>query len=85
MVCIRARTRGRDLVALFGQGRVHLHLADHFAHRRLGGLHHRFLRVLALEQPGARVAQAVLHGELDLDDVLVLGQHGRLASGRWRG
>jgi hypothetical protein len=25
-----------------------------------------------LEQPGARIAQAVLHGELDLDDVLVL-------------
>src|SRR6185295_5191637 len=39
--------------------------------------HHRLLRVLALEQPGARVVQAVLHGELDLDDVLVLGQHRR--------
>jgi hypothetical protein len=25
------------------------------------------------------IAQAVLHGKLDLDDVLVFGQHGRLA------
>ena len=69
----------RDLVALLGQRRVHPHLAHHLAHRGLGGLHHGVGGVLALEQVGARVVQAVLHGELDLDDVLVLGQHGRFA------
>jgi hypothetical protein len=52
--------------------RVHLHLADDFAHGGLGHLHHGLVGVLAFEQPGARIAQAVLHGELDLDDVLVL-------------
>ena len=57
-----------------------LHLADHFAHRRSRRACTTVLgRGLALEQEGARVAQAVLHGELDLDDVLVLGQHRRFA------
>jgi hypothetical protein len=45
----------------------------------LGHLHDGFGRRLALVEPGARIAQAVLHGELDLDDVLVFGQHGRFA------
>src|SRR5256885_6570566 len=48
---------------------LHLHLADDFAHGSLCGLDHGLGRVLALEEPGARVAQAVLDGELDLDDV----------------
>ena len=73
-----AHTR-RDLVTFLGQGRIHLHLAHHLAHCGFGSLHHRFGRVLALKKVGTRIAQAVLHGKLDLDDVLVFGQHGRLA------
>lgn len=68
-----------DLVALLGQRGIHLHLADHLAHGALGHLHDGFGRRLALVEPGLRIAQAVLHGELDFDDVLVFGQHGRFA------
>ena len=70
---------GRNLIALFGQRRVHPHLADHFANRRFGRLHDSIGRVLAFKQKGARVAQAVLDGELDLNDVLVFGEHRRFA------
>jgi hypothetical protein len=79
MDCIRLRTRGAIWSAFFGQGRVHAHLAHHLAHRGLGGLDHGVSGILALEQEGARVAQTVLHGELDLDDVLVFGQHRRIS------
>ena len=54
-------------------------LADDLAHRRLGGQRHRLVRVAVLEQEGARVLQPVLHGEADVDDVLVLRQHRRIA------
>jgi hypothetical protein len=77
MVCIRSRTRG----AIWSRSSASA-VSDDFAHRRLGGLDHGLGRVLAFEQPGARIVEAVLHGELDLDDVLVLCQHGRLAQAR---
>jgi hypothetical protein len=70
---------GGDRVALLVQHRVHVALADDLAHGRLGGHHDRVLRVLVLEQEGARVLQAVLHREADVDDVLVLRQHRRVA------
>ncbi len=70
---------GGDLVALLGQRGIHAHLADDLAHGRLGHLDHGFTGVAAFEQPGPGIVQAVLDGELDLDDVLVLGEHGGLA------
>ena len=68
-----------DLIALLGERQIHLHFADDFAHRGLGSLNHRRRRILTLEQIGARVAQTVLDGKLDLDNVLVFGQHRRIA------
>ena len=59
-----------------------LHLADHLAHRSLGGLHHGLGRLVALEQEGARVLQPVLHREVDLDDVLVLRSASPSPAGR---
>ena len=74
----RAHTGG-NLVALFGERGVHFHFANHFANRRFSRLHHGFAGVFAFEQVGACIAQAVLHGKLDIDDVFIGGQHGRLA------
>ena len=68
---------GGDLVALFRQGSVHLHVAQHFAHGAFAGLAKGVVGELAFKQVGARVAQAVLHGELDFDDVFVGREHGR--------
>ena len=73
------RTRGADLVTLFSKRHVHFHFANHFTHRRFSRLNHGGRGILALEQVGARIVQAVLHGKLDLDNVLVFGQHGRIA------
>ena len=69
----------RNLVPILRQSRVHAQLANHLAYRSLGCLHHCIRRILALEQKGAGITQAVLDGELDLDDVFVFGQHRRLA------
>ena len=73
-----ANTRG-DLLAVFRQGRIHAHLANHFAHCCFGRLHHRVRRVFAFEQIGACISEAVLHSELDFDNVFIFGQHGRFA------
>ena len=70
---------GADLVTFFGQCRVHAHFADDFTHSRFSGLHHGAGRVFALKQVSACIAQAVLHCELDFHNVLVFGQHRRLA------
>ena len=74
--CAHARA---DLIALFGQCQIHLHFSNHLAHGSFGRLHHRSRRILALEQVGARVAQTVLHSKLDFNNVLVFGEHGRVA------
>jgi hypothetical protein len=74
-----------DRVALLVEDRVDLALADDLAHRGFGGERDRRLRIAVLEQERARVPQPVLHGEADVDDVLVLRQHRRIAqAGRLR-
>ena len=76
---LHQRTHPRcNLIALFGQCTVHAHLANHFTHRGFGCLHHRFSRVLALEQESSRIAEPVLNGKFDFDNVFVFRQHGGL-------
>lgn len=67
----------RDFFAADVQDVVHLALAHDFADRGLGDLAHRLIRLQIVEQPRFRVLQGVLHRELDVDDVLVIGQHQR--------
>jgi hypothetical protein len=64
-----------DLVAPLVEHEVHLALADHFAHRGLRRLHHGVIGMAVVEQVGLRILEEVLHGKLDVDDVLVVGQH----------
>ena len=78
----RADQVRRDRVALLVQHRVDLAAADDLAHRRFGGQRHRVFRIAVLEQEFARVLDPVLHGEADVDDVLVLRQHRRIAQAR---
>src|SRR6185503_15102859 len=60
------------------QDRVHAVLADHLAHRGLGDLHRRLVGTPDVEGEVARVLDQVLHRELQVDDVLVVGEHQRL-------
>ena len=53
-------------------------LADHLAHRALGGGFDRRLGVPDVEQIGLGVLDHPEDGEVDIDDVLVAGQHQRL-------
>src|SRR6266852_9407182 len=71
-----------------GQDRLNLRTADHLAHGALGHRLHRAFRILDIEQifaDPARLDQPE-HRELDVDDVLVPGEHqalfGNLAHGR---
>ena len=41
-------------------------------------MHHRIRRVFAFKQIGAGIGQTVLNGKFDLNNVFILGQHGRL-------
>ncbi|EKD98591.1 MAG: hypothetical protein ACD_23C00353G0001, partial [uncultured bacterium] len=68
-----------DLIALFSQSCVHTHLSNHLAHRSLCSLHHGICWILAFKKPSPGIAQAVLDGKLDFDNVFIFGQHGRLA------
>jgi hypothetical protein len=65
----------RDLLAPFVQGEVHLALADHLAHGGFGGLQHGLVGIAVVEEVFLRILEEPLHGELDVDDVLVVGQH----------
>jgi len=58
------------------------HLPDDFASGGFRGLQHGLFGLLRFEQPGTGVLQAVLHGELDLDDVLVHREHRRILEAR---
>ena len=68
----------RNLIALFGQSRVHFHFANHLTHSSFGSLHNRFCGVFAFEQISARIVQTILHSKLDFNDVFIFCQHGRL-------
>ncbi len=72
----------RDLSSPFVQHEIDLVAAHHFADRGFGRLLDDILRVAlarsVVEQEGARVLDVVLHRQLDIDDVLVRGQHQRL-------
>jgi hypothetical protein len=78
MVCISLRTRG----AIWSRPRrapSPSASCPDFAHGGLAACTTAFRRVLAPEQVGPRIAQPALHGELDFDDVLVFGEHRRIA------
>ena len=66
-----------DLLAAFVQREVHLALADHFADRRLGDIRDDLVGTPVVEDVVLGALQVVLDGELDVDDVLVIGQHHR--------
>ena len=67
-----------DLGAAFRQRLGDRRLADHLAHRALGGRFDGQLRVADVEEVGARVLDHPEDGKVDVDDVLVAGQHQRL-------
>ncbi len=54
---------------------IHGDPADHFAQGTFRGLLQGVVRITHLEQVVLRIPHLVLHGQLDLDDILVLGQH----------
>ena len=64
-------------VARAGQDRLDLGAADHLAHRALGDRLHGALGILDVEEEIADAVglDAPEHGEVDVDDVLVAGQH----------
>ena len=66
---MRVRTRG----AIWSRSAsaVHAHLATTSRNSHLCGLDHGVRRVLAFKQPSPGIAQTILNGKLDLDDVLV--------------
>ena len=63
------------LLARLGQDRLDVVLADDLAHGALGHLFHGGLGVLDIEQVLLRVLDAPEDDEIDVDDVLVAGQH----------
>ena len=63
------------LLARLGQDRCDIVLADDFAHRALGHLFDGGVRVLNVEQVLLCVLDAPVDDEIDVDDVLVAGQH----------
>jgi hypothetical protein len=67
-----------DVNLRLAQDLVHRALADHLAHRGLGDLHRRLVGPAHVEGEIARVLHYVLHRELQVDDVLVVGEHQRL-------
>ena len=63
------------LLARLRQERLNVGLADHLAHGALGHLLYGDLGVLDVEEIMLRVLDAPEHDEVDIDDVLVAGQH----------
>ena len=50
-------------------------MADDLAHGAFGDILHRHLGILDVEQEFGRVADAPEHHEVDIDDILVAGEH----------
>ena len=80
---------GLGLGAGFGQDRLDVALADDLAHGALGHRLHRAFGILDVEQKVGRVGDPPEHDEVDIDDVLVAGDHqaflGHVADRRsWR-
>jgi len=73
---------GHHLRTAFLEYEVHFALADDFAYHAFGHLLEHGIGITHVEQVALRVAHLVLHRQLDVDDVLVLGQHQRLARHR---
>ena len=68
-----------DLGTTFVEDKIHAALADDFAHGRLRCLLHGVVRAAVVEQVVFRILDCVLNRELQIDDVLVIGQHQHLA------
>ena len=73
---------GRHRAAAFGEHEVHPRPADDLAHRTLRRLAQCDFRLAVLEEESCGILHPILHRELEVDDVLVLGQHERLAGNR---
>ena len=71
-----------DGIALLVQHGVHRAAADDLPHGRFSGLQNRLFHVAVLEEEILRLLQAPLHREADVDDVLVLREHRRVAQTR---
>ena len=67
--------RGLGLGPRLGEERLDIALADDLAHGALGDILHRHLGILDVEQEFGRVADAPEHHEVDIDDILVAGEH----------
>ena len=67
-----------DLAAPLGQDEVQFALADDFTHHTLGDLAQGARRREHVKQIIGGAADAPLHGDFDIHDILVLGQHQRL-------
>ena len=67
----------RDLLAALVEREIHLRPADDLADRGLGDDLDDLLRAAVVEDEVLRRHEVVLHRELDVDDVLVLGEHRR--------
>ncbi len=78
MLCSSCCVSDLDLGSTFGQRLRDRGLADHLPHRALGRRFDGQLLVADVEQIRARIADHPEHGEIDVDDVLVAGQHQRL-------
>ena len=66
---------GLGLGARLGEDRLDIALADNLAHGTFRHVFHRAFGVLDIEQKLGRVADLPEHDEIDVDDVLVAGQH----------
>src|SRR6185437_2552764 len=58
-------------------GADRLGAADHFAHGAFGHRLHRLRRIADVEQVFGRILDLPLHGEIDVEQVLVASQHAR--------
>src|SRR5690606_23723441 len=65
----------RDLGAACAEDEIEVVAADDLADGALGDIRQRLVGVAHIEEIRGRIAAAVLHGEIDGDDVLVLGEH----------
>jgi hypothetical protein len=64
-----------DLAAAFGERARDLGVADHLAHRAFRGGFHRELGIADVEEIGLCVLHQPKHREVDIDDVLIAGEH----------
>ena len=78
--CISSLVFARDFLAARLEHEVEPAAADDFADRALADLAERLLRVAHVERVRDGLRAPVLHGEIDVDEVLVGGEHAGLVA-----